>query len=40
MITLLLPSHTTGHAGPHPAVQKVEVMRILSAVLRVYRSTA
>src|SRR5439155_18773088 len=23
--TLLLPSHTTGHAGPHPAIQKVEV---------------
>ena len=21
----LLPSHTTGHAGPHPAVQRVEV---------------
>jgi len=21
----LLPSHTTGHAGPHPAVRKVEV---------------
>src|SRR5882672_509184 len=27
MITLLLPSHTTGHAGPHPAIQKVEVPR-------------
>ena len=23
----LIPSHTTGHAGPHPAVRKVEVMR-------------
>ena len=24
-MAILLPSHTTGHAGPHPAVQKVEV---------------
>ena len=22
----LLPCHTTGHAGPHPAVRMVEVM--------------
>jgi len=24
-VCLLLPCHTTGHAGPHPAVRKVEV---------------
>jgi len=23
------PSHTTGHAGPHPAVQKAALTRIL-----------
>src|SRR5258708_7915662 len=27
----LLPCHTTGHAGPHPAVRKVEVGRLSQA---------
>jgi len=34
----LLPCHTTGHAGPHPAVRKVEVNRQV-AVLQVGRSS-
>ena len=39
MITLLLPSHTTGHAGPHPAVQKVEVSAYFAQVVHAFRDS-
>jgi hypothetical protein len=36
----LVPSHTTGHAGPHPAVRKVEVSAVPASEVPVLASTS